>query len=491
MTALERDRRKKAKGSFLGVKSPYRKVRAAVSGAGSSLAGLGTGLDGRRWGRKLVAKTAAGGGGGRRLRALKLRRSTAGASRAKTYQEQSKQKPRLDMIASRCVRLDLLKMLRESPGGAVSAYAMATILGNDQVVRYYSTSILVDDDDDADFDKFERDNGGDVIDREKNPLEQISSRLDGMNLYGGHGARWYGSSSSKHRQMIRKYRLANAVHELQKQVGANDNAVRSWDEAKKVFERVVVFADDGEDDDRNVSALTACLATSKLDETSSTYQKYKKAFEKAQLDDLPIGLTPSQRLFQQVAHAKVLSDVDRKDEGRSGALKLDEVSNRRLEEAYAERDERLKSAALREAEEALLQRERDEEARQRASQLLRPLSEEESRIVQNAIYDNGPEDEVVAKDGTDSCQRGSMHRLRPGEWLNDEVIHYFMVMLSKRDAALSGMDPARKRCHFFKSFFMTKLLNEGHADPAMDGQYEYRNVKRWSKKVQGEYTDML
>jgi sentrin-specific protease 1 len=31
---------------------------------------------------------------------------------------------------------------------------------------------------------------------------------------------------------------------------------------------------------------------------------------------------------------------------------------------------------------------------------------------------------------------------------------------------------------------MTKVLNEGHA--TMDGQYEYRNVKRWSKNVPGK-----
>ena len=57
-------------------------------------------------------------------------------------------------------------------------------------------------------------------------------------------------------------------------------------------------------------------------------------------------------------------------------------------------------------------------------------------------------------------------------------------MLAKRDEELCRINPDRKRCHFFKSFFMTKLLNEGHAEK--DGEYEYRNVKRWSKKVPGK-----
>ena len=33
---------------------------------------------------------------------------------------------------------------------------------------------------------------------------------------------------------------------------------------------------------------------------------------------------------------------------------------------------------------------------------------------------------------------------------------------------------------------MTKLLNEGNANPELDGKYEYRNVKRWSKKAPGK-----
>ena len=33
---------------------------------------------------------------------------------------------------------------------------------------------------------------------------------------------------------------------------------------------------------------------------------------------------------------------------------------------------------------------------------------------------------------------------------------------------------------------MSKLLNEGNANPALDGTYDYKLVKRWSKKVPGK-----
>jgi Ulp1 family protease len=43
----------------------------------------------------------------------------------------------------------------------------------------------------------------------------------------------------------------------------------------------------------------------------------------------------------------------------------------------------------------------------------------------------------------------------------------------------------RKRNAFFNSFFMTKLLNEGHSSHS--GEYEYNNIRNWSIKfVPGE-----
>lgn len=49
------------------------------------------------------------------------------------------------------------------------------------------------------------------------------------------------------------------------------------------------------------------------------------------------------------------------------------------------------------------------------------------------------------------------------------LVSFFYLMLGKRDEELCKADPNRKRSHFFKSFFMTTMLNEGHSDPSMDG----------------------
>jgi sentrin-specific protease 1 len=124
---------------------------------------------------------------------------------------------------------------------------------------------------------------------------------------------------------------------------------------------------------------------------------------------------------------------------------------------------------------------KEKESEKAARNLLRPLSNEEHDRVQEALYGAGPLNEQLATSATDSVQRKSMQTLRPGTWLNDEVIHYFYKMLANRDEALTVVKPERKRSHFFMSFFFTKLFDEGNTN-----EYSYRNVKKWSKKVPGK-----
>jgi Ulp1 family protease len=116
------------------------------------------------------------------------------------------------------------------------------------------------------------------------------------------------------------------------------------------------------------------------------------------------------------------------------------------------------------------------QANKRTALLMRPLSHKERDMLEGAIHGDGPDDEILAQCGSDSIIRKSLRTLTPGQWLNDEVIHYFLVMLAKRDEEMCKSNPQTKRSHFFKSFFMTKLLNEGNA--TCEGQYEYRKSQR-------------
>ena len=138
------------------------------------------------------------------------------------------------------------------------------------------------------------------------------------------------------------------------------------------------------------------------------------------------------------------------------------------------------------------EQDRAAEAAERATSFLRDFNNDEQEIINAALWGLGLSTSIVAESGMDTVQRSSMRTLQPGMWLNDEIVHYFYLMLAKRDAELcstTNTDPEtttteKLRSHFFKSFFITKLLNEGSA--TNDGEYEYRNVKSWSQKVPGE-----
>jgi len=183
-----------------------------------------------------------------------------------------------------------------------------------------------------------------------------------------------------------------------------------------------------------------------------------------------------------MASSKKRDGTEQSTLGKSDA-ELKDIARKEYEESQL----RAMPKSVRDEERVrIAEAERVAEARESAALLLRPLTSEEKKKVEDAIYGNGRPDDILCRVGTDSVRRESMHRLRPGQWLNDEVIHYFYVMLANRDEELGKNDPSRKPSHFFKSFFITKLLNEGHADPTMNGKYEYRQVKRWSKNVPGK-----
>jgi len=198
-------------------------------------------------------------------------------------------------------------------------------------------------------------------------------------------------------------------------------------------------------------------------------EQFRKRIEAMKLER--VGLQASEAALLQIARTPAYEEEH-------------DFETKRLEREY-EKVHR-KSDAVKLYEERLKKMEQEEEARKMISSIMRPFSAEERKMVQDVLNTIGPESEILYKDGTDTIQRGSIQTLRPGQWLNDEVVHYFLVMLAKRDEEMCRQNPSRKRSHFFKSFFFTTLLNEGHANPAINGTYEYRNVKRWSKKVPGK-----
>ena len=87
-----------------------------------------------------------------------------------------------------------------------------------------------------------------------------------------------------------------------------------------------------------------------------------------------------------------------------------------------------KKAAEDEAISRRLEEERLEKIAEERLKALRPLTSEEKHIVKEALYGEGDSGDTVATSDTDYVVRRSMWTLRPGQWLNDEVIHYFLLV---------------------------------------------------------------
>ncbi len=132
--------------------------------------------------------------------------------------------------------------------------------------------------------------------------------------------------------------------------------------------------------------------------------------------------------------------------------------------------------------ESLLQVQSEKAARV-ATMLLRALTNEEVTAIHNAVYLEGPRNDVIAtfNNANDKVRRHSMHTLRPKTWLNDEVINFYYKLLGERDELECNDDPNRKRNYFATSHLMAKLLAVGHASD--EGMYDYSGVKTWFKNV--------
>jgi sentrin-specific protease 1 len=69
--------------------------------------------------------------------------------------------------------------------------------------------------------------------------------------------------------------------------------------------------------------------------------------------------------------------------------------------------------------------------------------------------------------------------LGPGQWLNDEVINFYMALLQQRAdkemIEVDGKKQKKRDIHCFNSFFYSKLAQD----------YAASKVGRWTKKVSG------
>ena len=357
--------------------------------------------------------------------------------------------PEIGLDTVKAMEVEVIDLLRS--GSAVTVVAMANALAGSHKVMQRHGNV----------------DSPDVLGR-------ITSSFRSLGL---------GRSKSAGESLTRRYELINALNLLEKRPESSLKRISSWSEAREALSSVIKFPDED-------YVPKEQKAEEDEDSIKSYFLKLESATQKVGIDDL----TPSTTKWKQISMFPHPTKVGKGLQGQESTLKYresafdktDEEFFLRLGHEYESQKARLEGGSVKDIERRLLDQEREAEAQKLAASLMRPLTDSEREAVKTAMFGIGPADEVIAVSGTDSVQRGSIQTLQPGSWLNDEVIHYFYEMLKKRDEEMCKQDPSRKRSHFFKSFFMTKLLNEGNSNPALDGKYDYGNVKRWSKQVPGK-----
>ncbi|KAK9288513.1 hypothetical protein L1049_016972 [Liquidambar formosana] len=99
-----------------------------------------------------------------------------------------------------------------------------------------------------------------------------------------------------------------------------------------------------------------------------------------------------------------------------------------------------------------------------------PLTKEEEADVSRAFAANRRKVLVTHENSNIEITGEKLLCLRPGAWLNDEVINLYLELLKEREKR----EPKKfLKCHFFNTFFYKKLIG-GRSG------YDFKSVRRWT-----------
>mmetsp|Transcript_25488 Transcript_25488/g.42539 ORF Transcript_25488/g.42539 Transcript_25488/m.42539 type:complete len:449 (+) Transcript_25488:85-1431(+) len=106
-----------------------------------------------------------------------------------------------------------------------------------------------------------------------------------------------------------------------------------------------------------------------------------------------------------------------------------------------------------------------------------PVNEEELAALRQTLRKSPTCSDIVIDKYNIDMTASKMNCLNSGQWLNDEVVNFYMEMLKERDGELCAAQPGRRDSHYFSSFFLDRLM-----DQKLTRKYTYSQVKRWTKK---------
>jgi len=80
---------------------------------------------------------------------------------------------------------------------------------------------------------------------------------------------------------------------------------------------------------------------------------------------------------------------------------------------------------------------------------------------------------IIVTISTNDLRINDFRTLLPGQWLNDEIINSYMVLLNEDCIKTNSTQPT---CHFFNTFFFNMVSNYGKG-------YDYSRVRKWTRNM--------
>ena len=159
--------------------------------------------------------------------------------------------------------------------------------------------------------------------------------------------------------------------------------------------------------------------------------------------------------------------------------KEEEARKREEERKRREEEERLKKEKLK----AIQEKEEEESSKMSISveprinlrdDKFRELDDDDTELIET-IFNLSPNKVVgTHKASNIEVKVKDLGTLESGQWLNDEVMNFYMALLQDRNIKRCQENPKHCRVLLMNTFFYTKLTSSG---------YNYKSVKRWTKKV--------
>jgi hypothetical protein len=112
---------------------------------------------------------------------------------------------------------------------------------------------------------------------------------------------------------------------------------------------------------------------------------------------------------------------------------------------------------------------------------IRPIDPPE-QIVLTAFFNQEPSNVRVSAPELPHVTIQSLHTLKPGRWLGDEVINGYLSLLIQREERFRPAQASTTRiCHCFSTHFYAMLANLEDRTPSLRG-YNYQRVRNWGRR---------